>query len=691
MRIRLNNLNFSTGAAPLGIAGLEQLAPAIRDTSATRRSDLQSATRYIYNTWYKWGLGWNRADRDTGRGVGGLRDATMDTRHRVAERPLAHEVQSHAAPADHFAVAIHYNGDLWGFFEDDYDASSAAQNVARKYGATSDDWTGGGNINGSHSGTVAEGARLFDAVVHKGRMYSIGSAGRAADSGLELRYRYFYSTDGATWTFAGTPTGWPNTDILTTTITRRNNFEDRGYGQLLDFGNTLMVALFDVVNSEIEVYYTTDEGTNWTAGAVIQSSSGPKAFLRWSNPFNSPPTDSPVLVTSDGIYRVDSAGTTSDLILALDGHADTGRGAAIGLGGQLMFGSGATGAGYELFSNMNIFQFGPPGDGFVAARQGHINKIIAPLGRYFYVSYGGHVAGDQASIFAIRYEWQQDPVTGWFYRPWHSMYQEADANIDITTLVESPEDDGTPRLHFALEHASSSEMYHLENHDDSEAATGTTHKRATTGFMEMAEEDFSDPHETKTILRTRIDADNLSADDTGQYAEHEYGIDGAAWTNVSNFGNYVSGDKALFWGRTQQNVTGQTEAGNSEGIAAVTLRNRLVFKGAEASQGPSLKELEVTAVTLYDDLLRFVVPIDLDATTSLGGDDQRSAEQVHDELITILRTNTLVPFEYGKQTAIYVRVRMPQVGELAAQEVSQQFDSQDLVGKMVLVLEEVQR
>ena len=69
MRVRINDLAFDTAELPVGFLGVEQEPQVIRDIGEQRRRNLQNATRYIYNGWYRMGVGWNRADRATGRGV----------------------------------------------------------------------------------------------------------------------------------------------------------------------------------------------------------------------------------------------------------------------------------------------------------------------------------------------------------------------------------------------------------------------------------------------------------------------------------------------------------------------------------------------------------------------------------------------------------------------------------------------
>ena len=64
MRVRINDLAFDTAELPVGFLGVEQEPQVIRDIGEQRRRNLQNATRYIYNGWYRMGVGWNRAARN---------------------------------------------------------------------------------------------------------------------------------------------------------------------------------------------------------------------------------------------------------------------------------------------------------------------------------------------------------------------------------------------------------------------------------------------------------------------------------------------------------------------------------------------------------------------------------------------------------------------------------------------------
>ena len=614
---------------------------AFRIQGTQRRLDNALVNKLMYP--WNLGVGWNRMRRDppvgNPRGVGGLRDSTMETRFSIAELAILHEAQTTGTPIDHPKKYIHFLGDLWGLFEEDYDTGEITNCVSRKYGASSDNWTGGGNIITPNANAL--GSRIFDAVVHKSKIYVIGTAPTNDDDTV-----IWSSADAVTWaedssSGATSPGGGQ-------TIARRNNFDD-DMGRALSFGNTLMFAIREVDNVQVKVQYSTDAWVNTSSGAVIPTAEGPKAFVLWKNPLTSPPTISPILVLSDGVYRVDSGGATFDLIFPLDGDPNNGRWATVGLDGDLYIGLGSgslIALHAELTGGLTIRTVGPPGDGFVSARQGHVNYILAPSLPWLFVSYGGHAASKKASIWAIEYTQRINPDDGSVYQTWHHIYQEDTANLDIVNMGYSTEDDSTPRLHFAVEGASVSELFHLEHPDKSGAASGVAIKRQASGFMEFADDDNGDPHADTNVLTGRLDADDLSSDTDGEYVEHEYGLDGAAWTNVSNFGNYVSGDKVLFFGKTQQN-TSSSEAGTPVGVSAKRSRHRLFANRASTNTNtPKIREFQVEAYSKANIITGFNVPINIQATADMRGNTE--VETIWNDIETIQNSVILVPFIFAE-------------------------------------------
>ena len=502
---------------------------------------------------------------------------------------------------------------------------------------------------------VAEGIRGFDMIVHKGSLRVVASQGST-----ETAYSVFSSTDGSTWTESD-GTGWPSTAYLSTTVTRRNNFDDDGARQL-DFGNTWMVAIYEDPASsggsisQIRIFYSVNAGSNWTAGAVIPSGSGPKAFIVARDELTVGNPATPILITAEGIYRVDAGGTTFDLLLPLDGDTNNGRWASLGMDGAIWcpLGSGPI-LHYDIVGqNARLIEFIEPQEGLVTGRQGYAHMLSTPSLPFVLVAYGGQAASKTGSVFAIGYTPEFDESTGKRQWPWHSMYSEANANIDLHAVGYSPEDDATPRLHFALENASSDEMFHLELPFTDPSSGQTTMKFQADSFIDLPEEDFGDPHADTAVLRAVADvAGDISSADTGQYVPLEYGVNGAAWNDNAEaeatfIGNFVSNDKILFVGKTRQNESGETETGTPVGISAKTWRTRLHLKrDSTTTNFAQIREFQLEGVNALLDLLGWRIPIDLEATAI---DQNTDVETIRTRIDTIRKSVVSVAFLWGSSS-----------------------------------------
>ena len=631
---------------------VQVLADARRFTSQQSRADNVKIKRFIFDNWAGMGIGWQRMRRETGRGVGGMRFSTLETAYPAAiELAPLNESETHADPAEHLKVYVPFLGDLWGFFEENYSDLELTGVFCRKYGATSDDWTGGGTVLEGTAGYELRGMRCWDAVVHGSRMFCLTNGSHLDELSHDIRS----STDAITWSDAS-GTGWYATASLGVVVARRNTYTD-SYGKLLSAtATTLLVALLDA-NGNCRIDKTTDNGTNWSNVATI-----PTAGYVWGFhvAFNDVGDAVPVVILSDGIWWVDLTNNAAQPLLKglMTGAQDDGRGNTRASDGNLYIskqdgdiirislGETVVG-GNRVLVQHNV---GPASyanfqqsDGLPSAFQGRATFIYGGDPTWLWVCYGGNAASKNATILRMNYE------TG----AWSHVYNDVTANRELLPIIISSEDDGTTRLHANTVTSSASTMFMFEQPLVS-IVTGVSKRFQLNGYVEWAEDDLGDPHGDTAVLIGLVDADDLSATDAGEYIEHEYGLDGAAWTNVSDFGNYVSGDKKLYFGRTLQNITNQTEAGTSVGVSAKTIRHRLYFvrDAADNTQTPKLKEFEVQARNKVQVLYGFRVPIDL-ALTAQNLRSNITTRTVVNRIKTIIESVILIPMKmettYGER------------------------------------------
>lgn len=640
----------SNGRSSVTQSYVKRMSSAFRTVGMQKREDDTSVNRYV-NTGFPNGIGWARAKRDSGRGVGGMLDSTCWTALGPVTLGRLQETQTHVSPADHFKQAVNFNGELYGVFEEDYDTGEAAMSIYwRKFNAGTDTWDAVTYIDISTSG-ADEGARAFDMVVHKSLMFTVMNFGNGS---AQFAYR-IYTINAAESSADASGTGWPDTagthDYVTATVNERNNYDD-DMARLLSFGNTLVVALFrDSAANDgdglIEILSTVDSGSNWVSDVTIPSGYGPKALVDW---YNLSVERSPVLVTAEGIYAIDIANNTFELIYGLDGDPATGRWAEVGNDGGLYvgFGSGQILRLAITDSNtLTVTNIGPPGDGLVAARQGHPTYMLRTPTEWLMVAYGGHASGKNASIFMIDTSvLLTDPETNKKYMPWHHMWQDSTGNLDIVAMAYSTASDGTARLHFAVEGAAASINYHIEEpfvHPEQ----SSTVKHQATSILRLPDDDLGDPQTTAMILQAYVDADDLSADTDDEFISLRYGTNGASDTTTT-LGNFLS--SAL----SQSFASGVGIAVRRIGI------NLLLDRGSTTTNTPKMHEFELQGHHVLQDKLAWDFVIDIAATVRDYSPDvtsgQSAEEVVISNLETVAQSTTLITFTSGRMTQTRVRV-----------------------------------
>jgi hypothetical protein len=639
-----------------------RLASPFRTRGIQVRNDDTSVGRYVQPA-FPLGIGWARAKRESGRGVGGMLDSTCWTALGPIALGKLQETQTHASAADHFKKAVLFKGDLWGIFEEDY-TGSADIVACRKFGASSDDWTGGGTVCTGGAGT--NGVRAFDMVVHKAALFAAVSGLPGSSVNADDVYHCARSVDGSTWTDAG-GTGFPDSytanEYIDATTVRRNKFDD-DLAKLVSFGNSLLIAIYRHPDSAdgdslIEVLSTADSGANWASDVTIPSGDGPKAFVDW---YSLSATRSPVLVTAEGVYSIDISANTFELIYGLDGDPTNGRWAVVGNDGALYVGLGS-GSILRLAitdsGTLSVINIGPPGDGLVAARQGHVNYMLRTPTEWLMVAYGGHASGKNASIFMIDTSvLLTDPETGRKFMPWHHMWQDATGNLDIVAMAYSTEDEGTPRLHFAMEGTAASINYHIEE-PFAHPNQSSTVKYQATSVLRLPDDDLGDPQTNATILQALVDADDLSGSDSDEYIELRYGLNGAADTTTS-LGDFLSSSITLPFG-------------SGAGIAARRIGiNLLLDRGSTTTKTPKLNEFELQAHHVLLDKKAWEFAIDINATAEGETSPSLAADtDIHETIISALETvaesTTLLTFTAGgmAQTRVKIPNDRPPVFDLA--------------------------
>jgi len=660
--IELNGNHYTLAQDENGKANITQsyvrrLSSAIRTVGVQQRQDDTSVNRYVHPSFPK-GLGWNRQNRETGRGVGGFAYGnawTMGGPVSIAKLYEGHTLDNDEA--DYHKRYLIYKGELWGLFEQDFNASQSTAIWSQKFNASDNSWENGNKIDDVD--TSSEGMRVWDACVHKGGMYALTT--EAAD---DNEYEIFYST-GAGWSTAS-GTGWPagaSAEFIADAIARRNTLTD-DIGRLLSFGNTLVAAMFKDPDSDdgdgtIAIYSTADAGTNWVNDCNIPSGYGPKALVDW---YDLSLNRSPVLVASEGVYSIDITNNAFSLMYPLDGHSNTGRWSVIGGDGSLYIGTSDNRVIRLAITDSNVLDImtvGPPGDGFPAAYKTlyGITCLATTPSEWLLVAVGGGVGGYFPHIFAVDTSViLKDEDTGKRYMPWHVMYEHNYGGDVITGMQYTTAGDAVPRLHFAIHgiavDGGTSKMRHIEYAFDNPEMSSNIVYHSITGTLVLPSDDLGDPQTDTIILQALVDADDLSADTDDEYITLKYGLNGAA-SSTTTLGNFLSGTKTLTFGSS------------SEGVTAKRIQFQLEFdRGSTTGNSPKMHEFEFQAQHIMLDKKAWDFTIDIGATARDFSPTVAAGEKAEELIITNLETvaesNTLVTFTNGRVTQ--TRVRIPSEG-----------------------------
>lgn len=519
-------------------------------------------------------------------------------------------------------------------------------------------WGGQAEINNPSSSSNFDG-QGFDLIPHKDSLYALCNGGNdvtPATAETEV-YGMRVTTDGVTWTDAG-GTGFPDSNTTNEYIlsSDMNSGTIRDRGRLLSFGNRLVAAIFrDSASPDgdglIEVLSSTDNAANWASDVTIPSGDGPKALVDW---FDLAGSRSIVLVTAEGVYSIDAANDTFELIYELDGDPNNGRWAVVGNDGALWLGLGSG----ELIrlaitdtGHLDIITAGPPGDGFVTARQGFVTFLLKTPSEWLFVAYGGNAANKDASIFKINTQTpQRDPETGKLFFPWYHVYQHGTSNKEIRMLAYSTEDDATPRLHMSIlatTGAGGSDTIQHIALPLTNPKSSTAIKYKASGILRKPVDDLGDPHTNSNITQALVDADDLSATNSDEFIEHQFGLNGAVDTTVT-LGEYLSGTKTLNFG-------------SGKGVSAKKIGNRYNFnRGSTNTNTPKLQESEIQSYHHLLGRLAWDFTIDIDKTAEDNAPaavvGQTIAETIIAAIKTVVASVPLVTFTIAQETQTNVRI-----------------------------------
>jgi hypothetical protein len=570
------------------------------------------------------GLGRYRIDSDSATKVDEYRrffDSTNDTRWADAcgYLPVRQEDSTHTGLELLWAGAA-FKGNLWAIWSDD----TSTDLVARKYTGGSTTWEGGGYIDNSALTLVG-----LDIIAQKTHLMSL-----EARENDHLSHR---STDGASWSAASTNI---TANLLSNNVTAGELIDA---GLLADIGGESVAIVWHESNGTITFFSSTDAGDNWADEAVdIASGNGPQGVAVLAGIDNE---DKLYVGTREGLYEVDTAPSTWTfrLVFAMTPNNDNCRRMVLHSDGALWFAQGVDDDSppivYRMFIRNgerqievvpNDFSLG---DGLPAEAAGPIRWMVSVQGM-LYASAGGGDANRKARIWCHN------------GKGWHSVRKHGTADEEIRWIAASADDDGTPRLHYAIRTGTTVDDVNFLGQPFVNPRSGVTIKREASGYTDLPYVDGGFGIDTKNFVRISINAEDLSASNSGEYINVDRGITtdlGAlAARNATDVGDYLSGIGRITLGTNGVGIGGKV----------IGLRVNLNRNSTETDT-PIWKDTQIEALVKIAKTKRYEFLVDLEKTAALEG---RQTTAVIADLDTADTSDVFVPIAYADLTTDYVDV-----------------------------------
>ena len=500
------------------------------------------------------------------------------------------------------------SGPLRGVIVSDYDGSATSWNatVTVVY----------------NSGTDETGVQ--DCITHKDRMVVLFWTSND--------YLTRNSTDGTTW----------NTPTTEVTANMTSNLSDdnpnNNVGKLAEIGSELVAVLAHRNNRTVTFNSSTNAGVDWTDEAVDIPGMVVLGVAVYPGVDGE---DKLYVLTDDALYEVDTAPATWTFVRILNNsqqgtfshshrlvaHSDGKLWIAMSCGDSEAV------PVYTLDTSQGNRTIGAVGlnqNDYIPAELLGSAQFIRSYGDMIYMSVGGHGASRNSRVLAHN------------GKGWHSMYRHGTANLPIEWMDLSQRDDDVPRLHYAIRLTDSTvDTEFLANAMES-PLSGTTIKRQSSGYADLPYVDGGMPTQSASWLQARVDAADLSSDNTGEYINLDYGVNSAARSGT-DLGDILSGTLSLDW------ASGAGVPGRNLGMRVNLLRD-----AGTNTDSPRFKSLEVDYLKHLDTLERYTMTIDVAASAIL---QRGTPETVMTKLEAAQDLKTLPAFTYGSLGTKYVKVR----------------------------------
>lgn len=605
----------------------QPFADAFRTIGVQQRVDVQTRSSFVLPTpIYGFGLSRIR-DMNDPKQVQRFWDSTCETRFpgQITLPALNQDATEPSNPATYTLKAmkrgLEHAGVLFGFW-------SALKNDGTQaiYSFTNNGSSWNNNpVLVYNAGVDSLSANvivsLADAVVHKGLRWVLTSSTQDGGGGSTPSQWGIYSAPaGAAASYTSKMNAsWPAGGASSATYPTSEDQNNDG-GLLLDYGNTLIAVLWGTAANTIGVYYSTNSGAAWTAGATIISANGPTGVAIY---YDQAGNVAPVIGTREGVYALNSTFATATLILPMTSTQDVNNGRRMAVWNSTLYVPTGDGGMLSYFWDGSVAHITPMGpnlyDGLPVDTQGHVVNLL-PSSQWLFASYSGSGAATKARLLA------------WDGIGWHSYFKNGTVNQEIDWMLVSTVG-GTQEMHVAVRTgANATDMRYVEK-PLVNPYSDATFKYDTAGYIIRPDFNAGFPDINAAWLKVNLEMVSPTASET--ITESYFTNGGAVSTSLGALNS----------------TTPSANFGSGVGVSAISVQLTETYaRGPTNTNSPQGRTTQLSYLKRPDELEEWAFIVDLKATAEPEPNSQRNVETIIAEL-RALRPPTqiiLVVFNYGQ-------------------------------------------
>lgn len=654
--VTFNDVEYAVAARRTGsqagepIFAEDTVAPfreALNTGGLAKLVDVEGVSNVVFPNLTK-GFGRDRIDSDSAHKPSEYRyffnSEGLDTRYSDGIRLGLLEAACTSEVSTAFVVAhAHFGGDFHTLWVE-RNASGTTQSVVNRVISTTS-FGGGGTIEAEDG--AADGIRAFDMKALGTNLFVL--VNHEPSSGSTTHFYYLmHSTDGTSWTRNSNAIG--DTNALGSSSGQGNTYPlDGGLIAPSLLAGRVVLANWDEASKIIEI--TSFEGTDYaddgsgadTKELSITSGGGVKGLEIYQD------IDGKMklwLGTREGLYIIDASTTGSYVIddfIRMPAHDDTGR--------RMVVHQGALWVPVGVDSNQAapIWRITVQGDSRVVETNAGLNSgdgipsnLLGPIqwlesaGEQLFALVGGTAASRNSRVLVHNGQ------------GWHSHRINDAANEKYLWLGYGLND----RIYYSVHDNTNGDAVETIANSTVHPLSSSSITREASGFIDLPYLDLGFPLVSGPWLQLGINAEDLSATNSNEYINVDYGIDdgsgGLQARSSTDLGNFLSG-------------TSKINFASGAGVDSVNLglRINLHRDATTNTDTPKLKDVQIVAIKETPVRERFMFTIDIRATMNLpGGQRGRTAENIVTDWKAARDLKTLATFTYGPvTTSRYVKVR----------------------------------